>query len=67
MFRTEWLDYMKRRVLVTIVRRHIMERPVWAVTVDDDPEFWLDAFEDRADATRFCRESRLPHRMGAPE
>lgn len=35
----------------------------WAVTVDEDPEFWLDAFEDRADAIRFCQEHGLSHQM----
>lgn len=64
MFRAEWEKYITDKVPVTIrYRREKQLDPMWAITVDEDPEFWLDAFEDRAGAIRFCREHELPYKM----
>lgn len=63
MFRAEWERYMADKAPVTIRYKTDLADPMWAVTVDEDPEFWLDAFEDRADAIRFCQEHGLSHQM----
>jgi len=57
MYEAEWNDFMDRRVPVTVRFRD----DLWAVTVNEDPEFWLDAFEDQEEAIRFCRDNDLPY------
>jgi hypothetical protein len=59
MYEGEWNDYMERKVPVTVK----FQEGLWAVTVDEDPEFWLDAFNTLDDARKFCREHGLPHAM----
>lgn len=63
MLKQEWAEYIRRRVPVTIRRSLDLQDPMWAVTVDEDPEFWMDAYEDRGDAVRFCQDNGLPYRI----
>jgi hypothetical protein len=33
---------------------------VWAVSVNEDPEFWLDAFPTKEEAVKYCNKHTLP-------
>jgi hypothetical protein len=59
MYEGEWIDYMDRKVAVTVA----FHDGLWAVTVNEDPEFWLNAFEDPDEAGRFCQENGLPYEV----
>ena len=59
MYRGEWNRYIERKVPVTVR----FQDGMWAVTVNEDPEFWLDAFNDPDEAQQFCREQDLPHQV----
>ena len=53
----EALEYAKRDTLsVRLELRHDMEQPLWAVVVDDDADFWMDAFDYQEDAMNLCMD-----------
>jgi len=50
-------DYLEMKVPVTICHTGECQ---WAISVDEDPEFWLDVFPTEAEAIEYCTVHDLP-------
>ncbi len=58
-------DYLKRKVPVTIVKTDESWDAGdwhWAISVNENPEFWLDAFKYLDLAVDFCKINGLPYK-----
>lgn len=51
--------YLKQKVDVTIYYNDENGDWVWAVTVAENPEWWLDAFKTKKLAVAYCKEHGL--------
>jgi hypothetical protein len=56
-------DYIKRKVPVTISFFNELESNLWTVSVDENPEFWIDSFATKIGAIRFCEQYELPYKV----
>lgn len=51
--------YIKDKVNVVIYYNNEVGSYQWSVCVESDFEFWLDSFQYKKDAVRFCKKHSL--------
>jgi hypothetical protein len=56
----EMLEYLKNKEPVSIHYNNELGDWMWAISVNADPGFWLDAFTTKKAAVAFCKKNKLP-------
>lgn len=56
-------EYLKRKVSVTIIKSDETGEGRWAISVDENPEFWMNSYTKKGDAIRYCQKYELPYKV----
>lgn len=52
-------DYLKRKVDVTIYHNSELGDWEYSISVNENPEFWLDSFKTNEKAINYCQKHNL--------
>jgi hypothetical protein len=58
---TEISRYLERKVSVKIVKSRDTGEDQYAISVNECPDFWLNAFDTLEEAILFCKEKNLDY------